>query len=430
MQIKNLWHKYSNLGIQSSLLDRGAIKIRLLNQIAIVALVVNFFLMILVGLISLDISSTYPGILGNVFFIAVLVLNKYHFALIARHLSCLIFPLWIAILQISSLVIGGDSIIFAITSLFAFILYDGQFKLKLFSLFWIVSLAVSSKLFVLHFTNTLHLVPHVVYIELIILTAGIFVIYLVLTFYQLDIQKFSMQKDHLVNKLQLKNEELERFAYITSHDLKEPVLNIQSLAHILKKKIDNSAELKKDVKLVEIIDTSAKRMSTMIDSILKFSKLDQQEIPMEEIDLDVLIEEFKKSHGQLLEDKNAIINHSDLPNIIGNKSLLNLLFQNLIENGIKYNTSSNPTIQIHSNVEKEYAQVSIKDNGVGIAEEFKEKIFEPFKRLHNKSEYEGTGLGLSMCKKIVASHSGEIWVETNEDASGSTFMLQLPLIQN
>jgi len=98
----------------------------------------------------------------------------------------------------------------------------------------------------------------------------------------------------------------------------------------------------------------------------------------------------------------------------------------LIENGIKYNISPKPTIQIHTQIDKNFAKINFKDNGIGIDPEFKEYIFEPFRRLHNRSQYEGTGLGLSICKKIVESHSGEISLESKK-GEGSNFILNLPL---
>lgn len=425
----SLWEKISNLGIDKSIPLREGIKIRLLNQLVVITGITSIILVFVSLVLSEGISTILERCFTFFFVIFIFLLHNKKLFHIARHIACFIFPVWVATMVIIQEGIGaGESKLFILCALLALIQYEGQLRFKAFSILWIVSLVLVSAIFV-RYQAAINFEVFNLYGNTILTLASIMVVGFMISFYQIDIQSISHQKDKLMNQLKNNNEELERFAYITSHDLKEPVRNIQSFASLLKKKLSKKEELQKDVKLVEIIDDSAKRMSILIDSILKFSRLDQQKLPMEKVDLDDLLEEFKNTHGQLLIDKKAVVNHTDLPVIQGNKLFLSLLFQNLIENGIKYNESSKPTIQIYANVGDDFANISVKDNGIGIEEEFKNSIFEPFKRLHNRGKYEGTGLGLSICKKIVESHAGEIWIETHS-GTGSTFMLQLPISQN
>lgn len=233
------------------------------------------------------------------------------------------------------------------------------------------------------------------------------------------IKQIMKNKTKLVNSLQIKNNELERFAYITSHDLKQPLRNIGSFAGLLKRFIDKPDRVEKNLEYLGEIENSASRMHSLIEEILSFSKISNTEITKEIVDLDVVINEFERSHSEMLKERGAIINYTDLPIVSGNKLYLSLLFQNLVENGIKYNTSEIPIVNITSTLVGDQYEIKITDNGIGISDEFKAAIFEPFKRLHSKKTYEGTGLGLSICMKIVETHNGKLWLDNTEEA-GST----------
>lgn len=264
--------------------------------------------------------------------------------------------------------------------------------------------------------------------NLMIFVFAVFMVVLITLRYFYLIKKILSKQKDLLDVLKSKNKELERFAYITSHDLKQPLRNIGSFAGLLRRTVNDPSKNEKKLEYLKEIEGSAGRMNTLIEEILSFSKIDKTEIKKEKVDLGQLVQEFKRSHSELLKERNAKIVSENLPTVTGNKLYLSLLFQNLIGNGIKYNDSKEPTINISSKVNPAKVQLSFLDNGIGISEEFSATIFEPFRRLHSRKSYEGTGLGLSICRKIAETHDGKIWVESQNGKGGTKFIVQLPII--
>jgi signal transduction histidine kinase len=235
---------------------------------------------------------------------------------------------------------------------------------------------------------------------------------------ELDLQKYA-------KRLEESNKELERFAYIASHDLKSPMRNIVSFVGLLERKIDPKQN--SDIKeYTQFISTNARYMYRLIQDILEYSKLRKYATDdFEMVDLNEVLNQILI----LYQDQDTVIRVSTLPSIRSNPSIMTQLFQNLIDNGLKYNTQKIPEVSVTVR-EIEYGfEFCIADNGIGIEACYLSQIFEMFKRLHNQTQYEGTGIGLAICKKIVELHQGEIWVKS-EPGLGTQFFFTLKQIHS
>lgn len=226
-------------------------------------------------------------------------------------------------------------------------------------------------------------------------------------------------------ELERSNEELERFAYIASHDLKQPLNTVISFSGLLNRELEGTLNTKGSSYLNFIVK-GASQMKNLIEAILEYSKLSQEKREPQVIDLNLLVGEVTDSISDLIDRKNARVNiKGTLPVLQYEKIRILLLFKNIIENGVKYNQSEIPTITIQQSDYKTFTRLSFLDNGIGIEERFFPKLFKMFSRLQNNKDYEGTGLGLSLCKKIVNNMGGEISIES-ESGKGSTFHVDIP----
>jgi light-regulated signal transduction histidine kinase (bacteriophytochrome) len=228
-----------------------------------------------------------------------------------------------------------------------------------------------------------------------------------------------------VKKLAHSNRELQQFAYISSHDLREPLRMITSFLQLLEHRYRD--QLDQDANdFIDFAVNGAKRMDMMINDLLEYSKITSKKREFSRVDTEKVLDETLMNLKVPIEENNAIVTHDPLPSIIGDEKLLVQLFQNLISNGIKYRREKVPMIHISSQREKDYQLFSVSDNGIGISKEHLPLIFTIFKRLHTKEEYEGTGIGLSIAQKIVEQHGGKIWAES-EPGKGTKFYFTIPL---
>ena len=221
------------------------------------------------------------------------------------------------------------------------------------------------------------------------------------------------------------NEDLKQFAYVASHDLKEPIRMIGSFTQIIHKKTKNLLE-EKDHQYFEFINGGVNRMNELLDGLLKYATVGNQEINMEDVDMnEVIIVSLANLHIRISETE-ADIRHESLPSVYSNRPLIIQLFQNLISNAIKFTKKDQrPVIKIGCEETATAYTFSVKDNGIGISKDSQRKIFEIFQRLHARDSYEGTGIGLAICQKIVNRLGGTLWVESQPN-EGSTFFFSVP----
>ncbi len=248
-----------------------------------------------------------------------------------------------------------------------------------------------------------------------------------------DIVKTEKLLEQKNQELVRSNEDLQQFAHVASHDLKEPVRKVRTFANRLRTEFDGvlTGNAKSYLSKME---KAAARMSTMIDGVLQYSSLTAVEDDPRPVDLNEVIKDIQSDLEITIGENGAIIESSNLPTVSGYSILLYQLFYNLINNSLKFVASGKaPVVRIKSetitetnhNNREEYFRISIQDNGIGFSETDARKIFKPFSRLNSKDKYEGTGLGLALCKKIVERHGGLIEA-TGVEGSGSTFYISLP----
>lgn len=219
--------------------------------------------------------------------------------------------------------------------------------------------------------------------------------------------------------LQIKNQELEQFAYVASHDLQEPLRTTTSFVKILRQQYHGRLDAKAD-KYLDFITDAADRMRVLIKDLLDFSAIGTK-MELKNIDCNVMLTDLLKDIMAATKEANANIQFEELPQIVGYPTEIKLLFQNLLLNAIKFRRKNeNPQIKISALKKQAHWQFAVSDNGIGIEEQYTQKIFDIFQRLHTRTEYQGSGIGLSHCKKIVELHRGKIWVES-VPGEGSTF---------
>ncbi len=235
-----------------------------------------------------------------------------------------------------------------------------------------------------------------------------------------DLKKLNKQLTKQARALATSNLELEQFAYVASHDLQEPLRMVTSFLSLIEKKYDAIIDEKGKQYIFFAVD-GARRMRQIISDLLEYSSVGKLENNLEQVDIGQLLTETLLFYQKKIEDSNTTIDVGAMPVLESYRTPLQQIFQNLISNALKYRSVERiPAIKITAEETEKTWKFSVADNGVGIKEAYYDKIFIIFQRLHNRSEYVGTGIGLAICKKIVENLGGKIWVESAENV-GSTF---------
>lgn len=239
-------------------------------------------------------------------------------------------------------------------------------------------------------------------------------------------EKSEVQLIKILAELQRSNKELEEFAYVVSHDLQEPLRMIASFTSLLSKKIPDNGD--PDTKeFMDFIIDAALRMQQLITGILHLSRVTTRGTEFQPVNSGKTLQNAMENLHSAIQNSGAEITYDSMPEIIADPVQIEQLFQNLISNAIKYRNDKYPVIHISARKEDGEWIFCIKDNGIGINPEFHERIFKIFQRLHTRNEYEGIGIGLAICLKIIQRHKGRIWVESDE-GKGSTFYFTIPML--
>jgi light-regulated signal transduction histidine kinase (bacteriophytochrome) len=245
---------------------------------------------------------------------------------------------------------------------------------------------------------------------------------------QLALQKLNTELeariDERTRELQESNDELQQFAYVASHDLQEPLRTITSFSQLLEAKyrgrLDNDAD-----EFIGFIVSSSRRMTDLINGLLALVRLRKTGQPVTPVSFEKLLKDAEVSLQASIRESGARIEHGALPDLVVDQLQFVQVFQNLISNAIKYKRNEPPVIRVEARRDSSNWIISVSDNGSGFKQEFAERIFGLFQRLHLRS-VEGTGMGLAIVRKIVERHGGRIWAESKEGV-GSTFFFSLPV---
>jgi signal transduction histidine kinase len=243
-----------------------------------------------------------------------------------------------------------------------------------------------------------------------------------------EIKKTEEELKRISEELARSNAELKDFAYIASHDLKKPLQSIESFANLLARRYKGNLDAKAD-EFISYIVEGVQRLQILIKDLLEYSQIETKAKNIKPTDCSFIVEEAMNNLKTAMDESNAVVTYNKLPTIMSDPQQIISLFQNLIDNAIKFRSNKAPRVRISADRKGNEWIFSIRDNGIGIDPENFDKIFVMFQRLHGSADFPGTGIGLSICKKIIERHGGRIWVES-EPGKGATFFFVIPSIGN
>jgi PAS domain S-box-containing protein len=242
----------------------------------------------------------------------------------------------------------------------------------------------------------------------------------------IDITKRKLYENKInyyIKELERNNKELEEFNYVASHDLREPLRTITSYCDLLSEDIgkDMNDMVKEDLNFITDATT---RMNVLIQDLLQLSRAGRIEFEFEEVDLNALIATVLRDLELKIKETNTTVTYANMPIVMGDYMQLSQVIQNLLTNAIKFKSDKDPVIKLYVKEQNSFYEIYIEDNGIGIDKQYQQQIFSAFKRLHSRDKYEGTGIGLAICKKIIERHNGTIRIES-EFGIGSKFIISL-----
>ena len=430
-KVCHFWDKISNIGIQENTSPSEVKSITMLNRLSFPVLI----LQLLVHIANIINQNTIQIIAGFIILSitsCIFIFNHYQKHFYAKLCLTFFYPIVIFALEICYGAAFRVQFAYMII-IISIVIFHKQNSVLMQNLLisWCVFFYFIGDFYINNYPPLFKLVFSPLDMHVIFICTVIGIIVIISTYISENDKheksvEASMSLIVLKNKeLDLANKELERFAYIASHDLKTPLRTIVSYLDLIKKKI-NQGNLEDIDNYIDFARNGGKKMNMLINEVLEYSRLNiSKEIDLELVDLNTIVGENVAQLNFVLKEKNALIVSATLPLIKTNRLMISLLFQNLLENGIKYNAEQKPKIEVSFTENRENLTLFFKDNGIGIEEKYKEKVFEMFTRL--QSDNEGSGMGLAICKKIIERLGGKIWFEANIN-QGTNFIIQLPYL--
>ncbi len=421
-------YKLIHTGVQEEQSLSEVKRIKLLNQIALLY-IGGVFLKFLIELFVWDLIGLFLTVIIMGLFSVAIVLNHFGKLIWARVYFSIIFTMVLVVLNILFGRYFGSEFAFFPLIMVIIIFYENN-TIKLFWLLFIACNYIASCLYIKYNEPILlhNLSDSIFYF---MFSVSFFGVFLMSNVFIDENKDFEAKTNELLERLKTKNvhletanNELEKFAYVASHDLKTPLRNIHSFLTLIQRKI-KQGKIEEIDEYLDFASMNAQRMHELIQDILEFSQFSVKKISFEYHDLNQIMDNALSNLQEIIKEKNAVVHTETLPKLLCNSSQILSLFQNLIENGIKYNNSAIPTLEIKTIEKRTEYQIYIKDNGIGIENEYQDKIFEMFYRLHNQGDYSGSGIGLATCRKIVSHHGGKLHL-TSVINKGSTFCIVLP----
>lgn len=236
-------------------------------------------------------------------------------------------------------------------------------------------------------------------------------------------KKYELALEERTKELERSNADLETFAFVSSHDMQEPLRMISNYTQLLKKRYSGKLDKEAD-EYIDFANNGATTLQQLLRDLLSYSRITRTDITRIPINMNLVVEDVLRNLKLEIQERNAQVIYNELHPVKGDRNLIMLVMQNLILNGVKYNQSDKPEIRISCSSNGNEVTYCIEDNGIGIDSKHYDRIFEPFQRLHARHEYPGTGLGLSICKKIIEKSNGKIWLES-EPTKGTRFYISL-----
>ena len=423
---EKVWKKLTLFGVSDDFLEENTLT-KLLNQLAFTTSAGALAFLIIANLIGA--KTIYQALLFVVFssYALVLVFNALSNIYWTRLYLCSIVPFW---LFFSILFIGGNfgqSIASGASIMITYLLFEKHKILRTTLLIFNILIYAIPTIYVQTY-GPLYQSINVPLDELLVYVISINWLWVVFVVHDRLKEKLidRLQKNNAI--LQQTTEELERFSYIASHDLKSPLRTVVSFLGLIEKDL-KKGDYENVFTNLEYAKSGAKQMNYLVSDILELSRINAPDrLHKELVDLDQIIKKVQTNLGDDIKQAKASIDVSPLPSYYCNEVEFLLIFQNIIQNGIKYNKSQQPQLKVWSENGGETLKIHFEDNGIGIEEEYFEQIFQFFKRLHTSDKYSGTGLGLGLCKKILQKYKGDIKVKSIPN-KGSIFSIHLPLEQ-